>query len=218
MTAAVSVRVPGQARPPAIEQTDTDRRQRWQLVDAAQAGDREAFAELYRIYGPMVYRVALRRCGNHHLAEDLTGDVFVKALRNISGLKWQGSDPGAWFMTITRNLVVDHFKSGRYRTETLDPEPGTIHGQHPPDRSPEGRPEELVVSHLTNLTLIAAVQQLNPEQRECITLRFLQGLSIAEVAAAMDRNEGAVKALQYRATKTLARLLPPGFETPEVPR
>jgi RNA polymerase sigma-70 factor (ECF subfamily) len=65
---------------------------------------------------------------------------------------------------------------------------------------------------LTNAELIIAVNKLNPEQHECIRLRFLDGLSTAETAQAMGKNEGAIKALQYRATKTLARLLPEGFE------
>ena len=57
-----------------------------------------------------------------------------------------------------------------------------------------------------------AVKQLNPEQQECIVLRFLQGFSVAETAQTMGKNEGAIKALQYRAVRALARLLPDGFQ------
>jgi RNA polymerase sigma-70 factor, ECF subfamily len=67
-----------------------------------------------------------------------------------------------------------------------------------------------VVDHITNVALLTAVKQLNPEQQECIVLRFLHGFSVAETAQAMGRNEGAVKALQYRAVRALARLLPEG--------
>jgi RNA polymerase sigma-70 factor (ECF subfamily) len=71
----------------------------------------------------------------------------------------------------------------------------------------EGSPEDAVVDHLTNLTLLGAVKQLNAEQRQCIVLRFLNGLDIAETARAVGKNEGAIKALQYRAVRSLRRAL-----------
>ena len=74
-------------------------------------------------------------------------------------------------------------------------------------------PESAVVDHITNVALLTAVKQLNPEQQECIVLRFLQGFSVAETALAMGKNEGAIKALQYRAVRALARLLPDGFQS-----
>jgi RNA polymerase sigma factor (sigma-70 family) len=80
------------------------------------------------------------------------------------------------------------------------------------ERGPEGSPESVVVDHITNVTLLTAVKQLNPEQQECIVLRFLQGFSVAETAQAMNKNEGAIKALQYRAVRALNRLLPEGFQ------
>ena len=83
---------------------------------------------------------------------------------------------------------------------------------HREDRGPEGSPEAAVVDHITNVALLTAVKQLNPEQQECIVLRFLQGLSVAETAQVMGKNDGAIKALQYRAIRTLGRLLPEGVE------
>jgi RNA polymerase sigma-70 factor (ECF subfamily) len=75
------------------------------------------------------------------------------------------------------------------------------------DRSEEG-PEGEVLTGLTNAALLEAVKRLNSEQQECIALRFLQGMSVAETAKIMGKNEGAIKALQYRAVKSLSRLLP----------
>jgi RNA polymerase sigma-70 factor (ECF subfamily) len=69
-------------------------------------------------------------------------------------------------------------------------------------------PEDQVLDALTNETLLEAVRQLNAEQQECIVLRFLQGLSVSETALIMGKNDGAIKALQYRAVRALARLLP----------
>jgi RNA polymerase sigma-70 factor (ECF subfamily) len=181
----------------------------WALVEKAQAGDGNAFGLLYDRYVDTVFRFIYFRVGNRPLAEDLTADTFLRALKRINSFTWQGRDLGAWLVTIARNLVADHFKSGRYRLEVTT---GDVLDADREDRGPEGSPEAAVVDHITNVALLTAVRQLNPEQQECIVLRFLQGFSVAETAQAMGKNEGAIKALQYRAVRALARLLPDGFQ------
>ncbi|WKU02606.1 ECF subfamily RNA polymerase sigma factor, BldN family [Micromonospora sp. HUAS LYJ1] len=181
----------------------------WTLVERAQAGEAEAFGLIYDRYVDTVFRFVYFRVGNRQLAEDLTSDTFLRALKRIGSFTWQGRDLGAWLVTIARNLVADHFKSGRYRLEVTT---GDVLDADREDRGPEGSPEAAVVEHITNVALLTAVTRLNPEQQECIVLRFLQGLSVAETARAMGKNEGAIKALQYRAVRALARLLPDGFQ------
>ncbi|MFG2055604.1 ECF subfamily RNA polymerase sigma factor, BldN family [Micromonospora sp. NPDC048930] len=181
----------------------------WALVERAQAGEAEAFGLIYDRYVDTVFRFVYFRVGNRQLAEDLTSDTFLRALKRIGSFTWQGRDLGAWLVTIARNLVADHFKSGRYRLEVTT---GDVLDADREDRGPEGSPEAAVVEHITNVALLTAVKQLNPEQQECIVLRFLQGFSVAETARAMGKNEGAIKALQYRAVRALARLLPDGFQ------
>jgi RNA polymerase sigma-70 factor, ECF subfamily len=181
----------------------------WNLVERAKAGETEAFALIYDRYVDTVFRFVYFRVGNRQLAEDLTADTFLRALKRIGSFTWQGRDLGAWLVTIARNLVADHFKSGRYRLEITT---GDVLDAEREDRGPEGSPEAAVVEHITNITLLTAVKQLNPEQQECIVLRFLQGFSVAETAKAMGKNEGAIKALQYRAVRALQRLLPEGFQ------
>jgi RNA polymerase sigma-70 factor, ECF subfamily len=180
----------------------------WALVERAQAGEAEAFGLIYDRYVDTVFRFVYFRVGNRQLAEDLTSDTFLRALKRIGSFTWQGRDLGAWLVTIARNLVADHFKSGRYRLEVTT---GDVLDADREDRGPEGSPEAAVVDHITNVALLTAVKQLNPEQQECIVLRFLQGFSVAETAQSMGKNEGAIKALQYRAVRALARLLPDGF-------
>lgn len=180
----------------------------WALIERAQAGDAEAFGLIYDRYVDTVFRFVYFRVGNRQLAEDLTADTFLRALKRIGSFTWQGRDLGAWLVTIARNLVADHFKSGRYRLEITMSD---VLDADREDRGLEGSPEAAVVDHITNVELLAAVKQLNPEQQECIVLRFLQGFSVAETAQAMGKNEGAIKALQYRAVRALARLLPDGF-------
>jgi RNA polymerase sigma-70 factor (ECF subfamily) len=173
----------------------------WALVEAAQRGDAAAFGQLYDRYVDSVFRYVLFRVGDRTLAEDVTSETFLRAFRRIGSLTYQGRDVGAWFVTIARNLVLDHVKSSRFRLEVATADPDDAN-------NPQAGPEHQVLAQLTHDELLRCVAQLGDDQRECIVLRFLQGLSVAETAAIMDRNEGAVKALQHRAVRRLAQLLP----------
>jgi RNA polymerase sigma factor (sigma-70 family) len=160
----------------------------WTLVRRAQDGDPEAFGCLYDHYVTMVHRYLLHRVGD----------------RRIDSLTFQGRDVGAWLVTIARNIVRDHVKSSRFRLEV------TTADVRDADRVTDG-PEDAVVQALTNEQLLACIRQLGSEQQECISLRFLQGLSVSETAAVMGKKDGAIKALQHRAVRRLARLLPDGL-------
>ena len=214
---AAGSNVPGRSAPAAPDRSSRNARpapddaaaEVWALVERAQKGDADAFAQIYNRYLDTVFKYIYFRVGNRPLAEDLTSDTFYRALKRIGSFTWQGRDLGAWLVTIARNLVVDHFKSGRARFEVTT---GDVLDADSEDRGPEGSPEAAVIEHITNVRLLAAVRQLNPEQQECIVLRFLQGFSVAETAQAMRKNEGAIKALQYRAVRALHRLLPDGFQ------
>ncbi|MFF4489565.1 ECF subfamily RNA polymerase sigma factor, BldN family [Streptomyces sp. NPDC001544] len=180
---------------------DSDSARMMDLVERAQAGEADAFGRLYDQYSDTVYRYIYYRVGGRATAEDLTSETFLRALRRIGTFTWQGRDFGAWLVTIARNLVADHFKSSRFRLEVTT---GEMLDANEVERSPE----DSVLESLSNAALLDAVRRLNPQQQECVTLRFLQGLSVAETARVMGKNEGAIKTLQYRAVRTLARLLP----------
>jgi RNA polymerase sigma-70 factor (TIGR02952 family) len=176
----------------------------WALVRRAQDGDAEAFGELYDHYVTMVHRYVYHRVGDRATAEDVTSETFVRALRRIDSLSFQGRDVGAWLVTIARNIILDHVKSSRYRLEV------TTADMRDADRVTDG-PEDAVVTHLANRELLACVQQLGSEQQECIVLRFIHGLSVSETAEIMGKKDGAIKALQHRAVRRLAGLLPDGL-------
>lgn len=173
------------------------------LVELARGGDKEAFGQLYDHYQPSVYRFLYYRVGSMTLAEDLTAETFFRALRSMHSFRWQGKDFGAWLMTIARNLTADHFKAGRTRLEQTTEDMQTL------DTTTES-PELEVLSSLTNEALLRALGELPTEQRECLIMRFLQGLSIAETAEILGRSSGAVKQLQLRGVRNLAKLLPAG--------
>ncbi|WP_228641315.1 sigma-70 family RNA polymerase sigma factor [Microtetraspora sp. AC03309] len=172
------------------------------LVLRAKTGDTEAFGMLYDRYVDLVYRYVFFRVGSHALAEDLTSDTFLRALRGIADFTWQGRDFGAWLVTIARNLVTDHYKSGRSRLEVSTAEvlDTPLDGEH--------IPENAVVANMVNEHVLRAITRLNAEQQECVVLRFLHGMSLAETAMIMGKQSGAIKALQFRAIKALARVLP----------
>jgi RNA polymerase sigma-70 factor, ECF subfamily len=174
------------------------------LVELAKRGDAEAFGQLYDHYLSTVYRYIYYRVGTHVQAEDLTSETFLRALRALSTFRWQGRDFGAWLVTIARNLVTDHFKSGRFRLEVAT---GEILDY---DSAADG-PEDDVLARLANEALIKAVKKLGADQQECLVLRFLNGLSVAETAQVLSKSEGAVKQLQLRAVRNLAKLLPEGI-------
>ncbi len=171
------------------------------LVDLAKEGDAEAFGQLYDHYVSGVFRFVYYRVGSQQLAEDLTSETFVRGLRAIQRFNWQGKDFGAWLTTIARNLVADHFKSSRARLEIVA------------ETIPEGKvtvasPEQEVLALISNEMLFEAVNSLPNEQRDCILMRFIQGMSIAQTAAALGRSEGAIKQLQLRAVRSLAKTMP----------
>ena len=159
---------------------------------------------LYDHYHVAVYRFVYYRVGSVALAEDLTSETFFRALRGMPSFRWQGKDFGAWLMTIARNLATDHFKAGRTRLEFATEDMG-LH-----DDATEG-PEPTVLAGLTNEILLRALTELPPEQRDCLVMRFLQGMSIAETAAVLGRSDGAVKQLQLRGVRNLAKLMPEGI-------
>ena len=134
------------------------------------------------------------------LAEDLTSQVFLKMLESIRDQKaWRSSFSG-WLYRIAHNLVIDHYRrKGRQHAVELD--------DTTPLTAERKSLESQVEQSLDAERLRAAIRRLTEEQAEVVSLRFLEGYSISEVAAMMNRSEGAIKALQYRAVATLRTLM-----------
>ena len=190
---------PNSSGPPPDD--DPERARIVALVDLAQGGDSEAFGELYDHYADQVFRYVYYRVGERPLAEDLTGDVFVRALRALPRFAWQGSDFGAWLTTIARNLITDHYKSSRTKREVVADE-------LPEADDTRAGPEQEALDRDTQNALLRALQDLPDDQRECLVSRFILERSIAETAETMGRSPGAIKQLQLRAIRALARTLP----------
>jgi len=175
------------------------------LVRRAQERDPEAFSELYESHFDRVYRYMLLRVRNQADAEDLTQQVFLKALEHIGSYRYRGMPFGAWLFRIAHNQLVDHWKKKSHeRSRSV-----------PLDQVDEGRivsdddPALLIEQRADMETVAAACQMLSDGQREVISLRFAGGLSVAETAKAMGKSEGAVKVLQHAALVKLRRLVCP---------
>lgn len=172
------------------------------LVRRAKEGDKQAFAMLYRTYLPTVYKFLYYRLNsNKAMAEDMTAEVFLRALRKVEDFNWTGADFGSWLLRIARNLILDNAKSSRARLETVTDE-------MPEDALGEARAtEDSVMENLQNDGIYGAIKQLSPDQRDVITMRFIQGMDVSSVAEAMGKKEGTIRTLQFRGLKSLQKLL-----------
>jgi RNA polymerase sigma-70 factor (ECF subfamily) len=167
-----------------------------QLLEKAKELDPVALEALYDRYAPKIYSYLYRRLGDPDIAEDLSAQVFLRMLEAVQkGQPWKTSFSG-WLYRIAHNLVVDHFRR-RSRSVKVSLEDA------PPLIAPDGNPVEITDRKLASERLRLAMQQLTHDQALVVSMRFLEELSVSEVASAMGRSEGAVKALQYRAVIAL---------------
>lgn len=168
------------------------------VIERARSGDRAAFAELYDQHVDSVYRYLLYRVREPADAEDLASEVFTRAFANIHRYRWQGKSFLAWLYTIARNAVTDRRRRER-PTVDLDTAYGVAEdGPTAHDRAVHG--EEVSA-------LRGAVKYLTSEQQQVLSLRFESNLSSRQVAKLLGKNEGAIRALQFRALGRLRKLL-----------
>src|SRR5512141_651922 len=168
------------------------------LVEAARNGDPEAFGALFDRYHAPVYRYIAARVGRPSDAEDLAQLVFVKALEALPRYEVRGVPFGGWLFRLARNIVIDHARTRREHAplDAIVEWAGADDG-----------PDELAVLRQEMDSVAQALRRLTPEQREAIELRFFAGLSAREAAAAMGRQEGTIRGLQFRAIAALRRQL-----------
>ncbi len=168
------------------------------LIRRAQEGDAEAMAEIYQLYAPVIFRYFFFRVNDQATAEDLTGEVFLDLVKALPRYVARGIPFTAWLFRIAHARLVDHHRRAAYRqTEELS-EALVDHAS-----DPEGE----VVDRAGTRRLEEAITALTDEQRMVIQLRFLDRFSLEETAQAMGKTAGAIKALQHRALRELARIL-----------
>jgi RNA polymerase sigma-70 factor, ECF subfamily len=177
--------------PPAVTEA--------QLVERALGGNREAFGDLYERHLPAIYRYIFYRTGEATEAEDLTETVFLKAWQAFGTYKPSEVAFIGWLYRIAHNLLVDRYRTKRPEARVNDDERDSAHSSNP-------EAEALRKESTAHLAL--AVSQLDPLYQEVLALRFISGLSHAETAQIIGRNEGGVRVIQHRALALLRDLMP----------
>jgi RNA polymerase sigma-70 factor (ECF subfamily) len=168
-----------------------------QLVERAQLGNREALEELYLLHFERIYSYLHLSVGNRHDAEDLTTQTFLRMLEAIGRFRWREVPFSAWLFRIAHNLAMDHFRANRrVQTEEKVPEP---------PGSEESSAEEQAMHSMGRAGMLELIDDLSPEQRQVLTLKFLYGFANGEVATILGKTEGAVKSLQHRALASLQK-------------
>ena len=168
------------------------------LIARARQGDREAFADLYQRYLPMIYAYVRARVFDDRDAEDLTEQVFLRAFQTLSRYRGRGWPYSAFLYRVARNLVVDHFRRAR---PVL---PAEVVDEHP-DPAPSA--DEVLILREERHRLQQALNRLPADYQEVIRLRLLLSLPTATAAAWLGRSEGAVRVLLFRALKAMRREL-----------
>ncbi|MHB8780135.1 MAG: RNA polymerase sigma factor [Candidatus Geothermincolia bacterium] len=174
------------------------------LVEDAICGNREAYGALYDLLFDEIYKYISWSVDRPQDAEDLTEEVFLRALRAIGHLEEGATISKAWFYRIARNMVIDHHRRrGRRREIGLD---SVAESENPPGAHDQGL-EQGWEREETRQMVRQAMEQLNEEQRQVIVLKYFSGFSNAEVGQVLGKREGAVNAMQYRALRRMERVL-----------
>jgi RNA polymerase sigma-70 factor, ECF subfamily len=189
----------------AESQNSRDWEPQRQVIEAAQAGDLEALAVLYDSHINQVYRYCLARLGHVQDAEDVAEEVFLKMYNGLLTYRWRKVPFAAWLMRIAHNEVISFTRrNGRRATDSELPEDML-------DRAAANDPAENAERQMALDDLRKAVELLPDAQREVIILRFASGLSVADTAKALGKQENNVKVLQHKGMQRLQLLMTPKY-------
>jgi len=182
------------------------------LVRRCVAGDAAAWEELVQRYNRRIYNICYRFAGSADDAQDLTQEVFIKMYRTLKSYDLERGAFMTWVTTITRNLLVDHFRKTKQDrvTDSLDSAPSEQEDAMPlsdriPDQGPS--PDAHSQSREVGETVQRALQKLSPDLREAVILRDLHDMDYREIATVLKVPEGTVKSRINRGRAELARLL-----------
>ena len=182
------------------------------LVRRCISGDSAAWEEIVQRYHRRIYNICYRFAGTSDDAQDLTQEVFIKMYRTLNSYDMGKGAFMTWVTTVTRNLLVDHFRKSKQdrMTDSLDTAPSEHEDAQPLSSQiadPSRTADERVQSRETRDIVHQALQKLSPELREAVILRDLQDMDYKEIAGALKVPEGTVKSRINRGRAELARLL-----------
>ncbi|RME60544.1 sigma-70 family RNA polymerase sigma factor [Candidatus Parcubacteria bacterium] len=170
------------------------------ILQAAK-GDSEAFGALYDRYHQQIYRFVYLKVSTKEDAEDITHQVFLNAWKQMRRYTYTGHPFSSLLYRIARNLVIDYYRAKKAQVSL------EAAAELPSNDAPDVRVEQ----QLAERQVMRAIRLLKPDYQDVLIMRFIEELSIKEVAAILGKSEGAVKILQYRAMQRLRKLLPPSL-------
>lgn len=168
------------------------------LLAGAQRYDEAVLGEIYSQYSDELFRYAVRLLGDARLAEDCVAESFSRFLQALGRGRGPRRHLRAYLYRVAHNWIVDQFRRSTPEAVALDPELIA---------SSESDPDVVVAASLDRERLRLDLLRLTPEQGQVLVLRYLEGFSNEEAAAALQKSVGAVKALQHRALAALRRLM-----------
>lgn len=169
-----------------------------ELVARLKANDDEAYREVVARYGDPLYGYIYSLTGDHHLSEDVISETYLRMVEKIDSYNFYGAPFKAWLYRIAHNLAINALKRARRAARTAELDPAT-----PLSDDPAATIEERLEAE----ELRAALAGLTEEQQQVVLLRFVVGQSTSEVAQVLEKSENAVKQMQFRALRSLGRLL-----------
>ncbi len=185
------------------------------VLQRAQAADQQAMSMIYKRMLPVVYRYALARVGDTHVAEDVTSETFFAVVEHIADTRAHDELTfAAWTLGIARNQVAMHFRRLRSHPETYLDSDDSDSALAPLAQRIQRDPLEIITARERWAEVVAALDHLTDEQRSVILYRCVLGYSSEEVAQLLRKQPGAIRALQFRALASLSRYL--ALAEPEV--
>jgi RNA polymerase sigma-70 factor (ECF subfamily) len=172
-----------------------------EVLERAKNGEKEAFSRVYTEYYSPIYKYLFVRTHNKELTEDLTQDVFLKAYKSLSSFKSTGSSPLAYFYTIARNTLIDFRRKRNIDTVTDE---DIFERIKDTSHDAEKNPEDAAIHSEDSRKIHEYIHKLTEEQREIITLKFMNGLENKEIAEITGKTEAAIRQMQVRALRTLS--------------
>lgn len=177
-----------------------------QLVERAKC-DIQAFGLLYDTNYTKIFNYILRRTGNVLVSQDITSEVFYKALSNIGKFKWQGIPFSAWLYRIATNEIANHYNQAK-RNMLLDEDILAIAELAGDSIEIELEQAETSLQKQQDLLSIhMIIQKLPAQYQTVIALRYFEKKGLAEIAAILGKHEGAVKSLLHRSLKKMRRIM-----------
>ena len=186
--------------------TNMDLAEEKELVEKARQ-DPEVFGKLYDQYYSQIFGYVLRRVANIEIAQDITSEVFFKALKNLGRFRWQNISLSFWLYRIAANQITDYFRKGKREMFSLEEISDLITVANPSIEAELLQAEEELKRHEDFLLLHENITKLSFKYQEVITLRYFESKQIKDIAQILGRREGTIKSWLHRGLEKLRELM-----------